>query len=152
MNILTDKVGRILFALPFGIFGLFHFMNGSQMAGMVPIPGGVFWIYVTGAALLAASVAIIIEKKARLACVLLGVMLVIFALSIHLPGVISSGGEDAASMSNLLKDLALAGGAWALGGTFSEEDSGSGSMPSSEPSSSAGETHSHDPGPSGPSM
>lgn len=121
MNVLTDKVGRILYALPFAIFGLFHFMNASQMAGMVPIPGGVFWIYLTGLALLAASISILIEKKTRLACVLLGVMLVIFALSIHLPGVIESGGEDAVSMQNMLKDLALAGGAWVLAGNYESE-------------------------------
>ena len=121
MNVLTDKVGRILYALPFAFFGLFHFMNGSQMAGMVPVPGGVFWVYLTGAALLAASISMLIEKKTKLACVLLGVMLVIFALSIHLPAVIESGGEDAASMTNLLKDLALAGGAWVLGGNYKSE-------------------------------
>lgn len=121
MNVLTDKVGRILYALPFAIFGLFHFMNAGQMAGMVPIPGGVFWIYLTGLALLAASISILIEKKTKLACVLLGVMLVIFALSIHLPAVIESGGEDAASMTNMLKDLALAGGAWVLGGNYESE-------------------------------
>ena len=121
MNVLTDKVGPILYALPFAFFGLFHFMNAGQMAGMVPIPGGVFWIYLTGVALLAASISILIEKKTKLACVLLGVMLVIFALSIHLPAVIESGGEDAASMTNLLKDLALAGGAWVLGGNYKSE-------------------------------
>ena len=121
MNVLTDKVGRILYALPFAIFGLFHFMNAGQMAGMVPIPGGVFWVYLTGLALLAASISMLLEKKTKLACVLLGVMLVIFALSIHLPAVIESGGEDAASMTNLLKDLALAGGAWVLGGNYKSE-------------------------------
>ncbi|WP_350356666.1 DoxX family protein [Fodinibius salsisoli] len=122
---MLSKAGRFLYAIPFGIFGLFHFMNGSQMAGMVPIPGGVFWIYLTGVALLAACVSIIIQKKARLACLLLGVMLLIFALSIHLPGVIGaeSGQAMQASMSSLLKDTALAGAAWILAG-YSPADSG----------------------------
>ncbi|RMF61025.1 MAG: DoxX family protein, partial [Calditrichaeota bacterium] len=35
MQTLTTTVARVLFALPFGIFGLFHLMNGSQMSGMV---------------------------------------------------------------------------------------------------------------------
>lgn len=119
MNALTGSVARILYGLPFGIFGIFHFMNASAMAGMVPIPGGVFWIYLTGLALLAASVSIIIEKYTRLACILLGVMLIIFVLSIHLPGII--GGEMQPNMSNLLKDLALAGGAWLLAGNYESE-------------------------------
>lgn len=115
------NVGRYLYALPFGVFGIFHFMNASQMAGMVPIPGGQFWIYLTGLAMLAACVSIIIQKKARLACILLGVLLVIYVLSIHLPAVI--GGQLQPSMTNLLKDLALAGGAWFLAGSFEDETS-----------------------------
>ena len=31
-----DKIGKILFALPFGIFGIFHFMGADNMAGMIP--------------------------------------------------------------------------------------------------------------------
>lgn len=116
---MIEKTGRYLFALPFGIFGLFHFMNAGQMAGMVPIPGGVFWIYLTGIALLAACISILIEKKARLACILLGVMLLIFVLSIHLPDVLGEGGQTAMTM--LLKDTAMAGGAWVLAGQFSGE-------------------------------
>jgi len=124
MSSLIGKIGRFVFAVPFGIFGLLHFMNASAMSGMVPIPGGVFWVYLTGIALLAASVSIIIEKYARLACILLGVMLIIFVLSIHLPGVI--GGEMQPNMSNLLKDLAMAGGAWILAGKYSSESAGMG--------------------------
>lgn len=114
-----SKLGRFIYAIPFGVFGLFHFMNAGQMAGYVPIPGGVFWVYLTGAALLAACVSIIIEKKTRLACILLGVMLLIFALSIHLPGVI--GGEMQPNMTNFLKDTALAGAAWFVAGNYESE-------------------------------
>ncbi len=129
MNSTIGKIGRYVFALPFGIFGILHFMNASAMAGMVPIPGGVFWVYLTGIALLAASISIFIEKYARLACILLGVMLIIFVLSMHLPGVL--GGEMQPNMSNLLKDLSLAGGAWILAGNYSSESS-KGSKPGIE--------------------
>lgn len=118
MNFSTLKLGRILYALPFAVFGLLHFMNASAMAGMVPLPGGVFWVYLTGVALIAAAVSLLIGKYARLAALLLGVMLFIFALSIHLPNLI---GGDQASMSSLLKDFALAGAAWALADTYPAE-------------------------------
>lgn len=126
MKVLTGSIARILYGLPFGIFGLLHFMNANAMAGMVPIPGGVFWIYLTGLALVATSVSIIIEKYTRLACILLGIMLLIFVLSIHLPGVIGAESQQAmqASMTNLLKDAALAGGAWILAGKYESESSG----------------------------
>ena len=107
MNAIT-ALGKYLYALPIMIFGIFHFLNGQGMAGMVPIPGGIFWVYLTGVGLLAAGLAVLIGKYDKLAMVLLALMLVIFALSIHLPGVMNS---DQASMPNLLKDLALAGGA-----------------------------------------
>ncbi len=114
-----SKIGRYLYALPFGVFGILHFVNAGQMAGMVPIPGGVFWVYLTGLAMLAACISIVIERKARLATILLGIMLLVFVLSIHLPAVI--GGEMQSSMPNLLKDLALAGGAWFIAGQTEEE-------------------------------
>lgn len=113
-------IGRYLYALPLIVFGSMHFMQGSAMAGMVPIPGGVLWVYLTGAALIAAAIAILIGKWAVLATGLLGLMLLSFALTIHLPGVLSAADAAAqqASMSNMLKDTALAGAAWVLSGVF----------------------------------
>ncbi|MBR9922724.1 MAG: DoxX family membrane protein [Bacteroidetes bacterium] len=105
-------LGKYLFAIPFIVFGLFHFMGAKDMAGIVPIPGGEIWVYITGVAHIAAAVAILIGKMDKLAAALLGLMLLIFALSIHLPGVIESGGENQAAMSAFLKDTMLAGAAW----------------------------------------
>ena len=120
MSVLTDKVGRFVFALPFGVFGIFHLMNAGQMAGMVPgfIPGGVFWVYLTGVAHLAACISFLIEKKAHLAGLLLALMLIIFALTVHLPGALEG---NASSTSSFLKDTALAGGALILAGRYSAE-------------------------------
>lgn len=119
MDTLLSKGGRYLFALPFAIFGLFHFLSAGDMAGMVPLPGAVFWVYLTGVALIAAALSLIIEKKVRLAGFLLGIMLLIFVLSIHLPAVMGEGGD--AAMPNLLKDLSLAGAAWFIASTYDED-------------------------------
>ena len=120
MKLLTTTIARYVFALPFGIFGLLHFMNASQMAGMVPLPGGVIWVYLTGAALLAACISIIIQKYTRWACLLLALMLIIFVLTLHLPGVINAPDEAAmgASMAQILKDTGLAGGALILADNY----------------------------------
>lgn len=102
------KLGRYLFAIPFAVFGVFHFMYADAMAGMVPLlPGGAIWVYLTGLAFILAAVSIIIQRHDKLACFLLGVMLLIFALSIHLPSGLESG-----DWTQFLKDTALAGGAW----------------------------------------
>lgn len=68
MNFPNLVVGRILFAVPFLIFGLFHFTGADNMAGMVPswLPGGVLWVYLTGVGLVAAPIAVLTGKKAVL--------------------------------------------------------------------------------------
>lgn len=116
------NAGRIIFAIPMGIFGINHFFNASQMAGMVPgfIPGGVFWVYFTGLALLAASISLIIGKKAQLASILLGALLAIFVLTMHLPGVLGDGGHM--TIINLLKDIGLIGGALLVAGIQGESN------------------------------
>ena len=114
LDVATSKVARVLFAAPFAIFGLFHFLNGSAMAGMVPIPGGVFWIYFTGAALIAGSIGIITGILGRLAALGLSALLVTFILGIHVPGLTNPEMQQMAMMG-LLKDVSLLGGAltWA---------------------------------------
>ena len=121
MNWLTRTLGRFLFAIPFAVFGLFHFMNANAMAAMVPIPGGAIWVYVTGACLIAAAVSIIIGKKDKLATFLLGGFLLLTLLTVHLPLVMEDSMNQVA-MTNLLKDLALAGAAWMYAGSIGAKD------------------------------
>ena len=113
-------IGRYLFALPFGIFGLMHLMSAGDMAGMVPsfIPGGVLWVYLTGLALIAATVSFIIQKHVHLAALLTAALMIVFVLTIHLPAVI---GGNMMSMGSLLKDLGLAGGALLLASYYQED-------------------------------
>ena len=106
-----SALGRFLFSIPMVIFGLFHFINAKAMAGMVPIPGVVFWIYLTGFALVAAGISISIQKFDDWASLLLAILLIIFAITISLPSVLSGGEMVQMHTTNLLKDMALAGGA-----------------------------------------
>ena len=112
------KVGRFLFALPMAAFGVMHFMNGQAMVGMVPVPGGIIWVYLTGAALLAAALAIMIGQQAVLATRLLALFLLLTAFTVHLPVVL---GGDQMAMGQVLKDVALAGGSLILSGVFAHE-------------------------------
>lgn len=110
MKALTN-LGKYLFVLPMAIFGLMHFLSADAMADMVPewLPGGSFWVYLTGLALIASAVAVILDRHAQLALQLLGLMLLLFVLMIHLP---SYMGGDEMAMVSIMKDLALCGGAW----------------------------------------
>lgn len=115
MDFLTKTIGRYLFAIPFFVFGILHFMNANAMAAMIPhwLPGAVFWVILTGLGLIAAAIAIIIKVWDYLAAILLGVMLLSFVLLIHLPGTLA---DPQAAMGQLLKDTSLAGAAWMYAG------------------------------------
>ena len=111
-------LGRILFALPFGIMGLNHFLMTNLFAGMMSsfIPGGAFTILVTGALLIIASIFIIINKFVQTASFWLAGMLLVFILTIHIPGLYSTDptqnlNEWSMHLIQLLKDTALMGGA-----------------------------------------
>lgn len=117
VDLVTGKVARVAFGLPFAIFGLFHFLNANAMAGMVPVPGGVFWIYFTGAALIAGSVGIITGILGRWAALGLAALLATFIVGIHIPGLSNPQMQQMATMG-LLKDVSLLGGALTYAGLF----------------------------------
>ncbi len=119
MEKMLNLIGRIIFSIPFLGFGFGHLANAGQMAGMVPafIPGGIFWIYFTGVAMIVAAIAIITGKQGRNACFGLAVMLLVFIVTLHLPGLSNPQMKIMAFMS-LMKDTGLMGGALVLAGTF----------------------------------
>lgn len=102
-------LGKWLYAAPFLVFGLFHFMGAKGMAEMMSPPGGEIMVYITGAALVAAAVSMFIGKMDKLAATLLGVMLLLFVLILHLPGAMEG---NQLSTTMVLKDLSMAGAAW----------------------------------------
>ncbi len=112
MKFVTGIVARLIYAVPLAVFGLLHLMNGSAMSGIVPafLPFKVFWVYFTGLALIAAAISIIAKKYDKLAALLLGIMLALFAFLVHFPGVLNPETMQM-SMPSFLKDLALAGAA-----------------------------------------
>ncbi|MES0488746.1 MAG: DoxX family protein [Leptospirales bacterium] len=113
ITMVTGRVANIMFALPMLVFGAGHFMAAKGMAAMVPLPGGIFWVYLTGVALIAGGLGIIINKMARLAAFLLGVMIFIFAFSLHLPPMLEGNQGE---MMQFMKDVMIASGAWAIAG------------------------------------
>lgn len=115
-------IGRILFALPFGILGLNHFFMYNYYVGMVSsfIPGGGFTVIITGLALIAACIAIISKKFIQIACLLLALLLLIFICTIHIPGLFEPATASMA-LIELLKDTALMGGSLLIAGIYKEE-------------------------------
>ncbi len=105
------SLGRWLFPIPFIAFGLMHLTNAQVMADyVVPayMPAKIVWVYLSGVGLLAAAVSMYLGKYDKLATTLLAIMLLLFALMVHLPGVLEGGEKMAQSMPSFLKDLGLA--------------------------------------------
>lgn len=120
MKFLTSTLARILFSVPFFGFGFSHFMNGQNMAASVPLPGGIFWIYLTGLAMILAGIAAVTKIKGKLAMLLLALLLFIYVISIHIPGMFNPQGRMFA-IAGALKDIGLMGGALLLAGIFDSE-------------------------------
>ncbi len=121
LNSLTG-LGKWLFVVPFVAFGFMHFAGADQMAGMVPayFVGGVIWVYLAGLAQLAFAASVVLGKYDKLAALLCALMLLVFVLTIHLPGVL---GGNQMSMGGLLKDIGLAGGALMYASAFAKDNS-----------------------------
>ena len=119
MDKLIGFVGRVIYGLSFLLLGVINIANADTMSVMVPsfVPGGVIWIYVTGVAMIVAALAIITGKQGREACFGIALMLLIFVLLIHLPG-LTNPQTPVTNMMSLLKDIALMGGALVIAGTF----------------------------------
>ena len=66
--------------------------NGAAMTGMIPkwLPGGIFWVYLTGALLVLSAIAIIAHRQMKWAGILLALMLFGLILSSSIPKALAS--------------------------------------------------------------
>jgi len=116
------RVVQAVFGIPWLVFGVQHFIYADFVAGLVPayFPARLFWAYFTGAAMLAAGIGLLTNIKARLAAILLGVMLLMFVLQIHVPKI--AGDPSMVNWTRSLQDLAIASVAFMLAGALSNDN------------------------------
>ena len=110
--LIPTKIAEIIFALILIAFAYGHFSKADAMADYIPayMPGDAnIWVYVIGAALTLAAIAIITGIQKTLACYLLAVMLLVFVFTLHLEPAMDG------NMSSLLKDTAMAMAAIIIG-------------------------------------
>jgi len=116
-------LGRILFAVPFAVFGINHFLMTNYYLGMLTsfIPLGAYTIVLTGIMLIGASISIITKKYIKQATLLLAFLLLIFILTIHIPHLLN-GSDKTATLIALFKDISLMGGSMMIAGIYSDPD------------------------------
>ena len=122
MNNLST-IGRVLFAVPFAIFGINHLLFLDFYIGTISsfIPLGPYTIILTGIFLIMASISIIINKYIKVSTILLAVLLLIFILTIHVPALFNSDKWQFV-LIELLKDTSLMGGSLMIAGMMYEKE------------------------------
>jgi uncharacterized membrane protein YphA (DoxX/SURF4 family) len=107
------KIARMAYGLCAIEFGLSHLAYADFTSTMVPawLPARLFWAYFTGAAHIAAGLAIASGLFSRLAATMLALMMASFVLLVHIPGV-AAAPNDRLQWTMLAMALTLAGGAW----------------------------------------
>lgn len=130
-------VGRILFAFPFAIFGINHFLMLDYYVGMLTsfIPLGAYTIVLTGILMIATSISIITKKYIMQSTIILASLLFLFIVTIHIPHLFDgaekpltihsllkyvSHPDGAVTLIALLKDISLMGGSLMIAGMSSE--------------------------------
>ncbi len=113
---LISRFAIYTLAIVMAYFGIRHFLYPYDLVVKVPdfLPGGVVWVYLTGAAFILTALSFLTNIWVRAAGYLLAVLLFSFVLTIHLPNYMETAdkGYQQMAMTNLLKDAAL--GAFAL--------------------------------------
>jgi putative oxidoreductase len=115
------SVGRILFAIPFLIFGVNHFLMLDYYVGMLTsfIPLGAYTIILTGIFLIVTSISIITRKYIMQSTLVLASLLFLFIITIHIPHLFDDS-DRTTTLIALLKDVSLMGGSLMIAGLSME--------------------------------
>jgi uncharacterized membrane protein len=113
------RIARRVYALGLPLIGLAHFADAHGATEFVPawLPLRVGLVYFTGAAHVAAALAILAGVLPRIAAVLEAVQISAFVIVSHLPAVYRAPG-DKLQWAMLVNASVIAGSAWLVAATF----------------------------------
>lgn len=116
-----ERMSRYLLAISFLVFGVDHLLALAPIGALIPpwIPWHAFWIAFFGAAFIATGISLAFDILVRWSAACLGLMYLIWVLTLHLPSVlgiylIAGRTDPVALMSSFLIAVSLWGGPWAL--------------------------------------
>jgi len=122
LTVRLTRMGQVAFGVCSLIWGGAHFVYMNLTAPLVPKwlpPGQVFWGYLTGGCFIAAGFALLTGIQARLAAILLTVMIASFGLLANGPMLIANPSSHWNWTESIL-NLALIGAAWVVADSLAQ--------------------------------
>jgi uncharacterized membrane protein len=116
------KAGRYMFAIAAIAWGGLHFIYSEFIIGRAPawpdgLPGRVLWAYFSGLVLVAAGIAVFQRSQGRRAMIVVGLMVLAWALIRHIASLIAEP-ELGGRLTMAGKALTFSGGAFAVAATL----------------------------------
>ena len=123
-------LARFFVGIPAIVFGVEYFLHptiepGVPLEKLTPnwVPAPFFWGYLTGAALLVCGACIVVNKKARLAAIYLGIVILFFVVFSFIPITISNPSDIDSGLNSFADTLAFSGTALVLADAIRERTS-----------------------------
>lgn len=110
-------LANLCFAAPLAVFGAEHFAAARGIMQLVPkfMPWPLFWTYLVGTGLLAASLSIATKVQVQWSGLLFGIMMFLFVAMMDLPGTLANV-HNRISWVLLCREMSFGAGGWVLAG------------------------------------
>ncbi|HET6179065.1 MAG TPA: DoxX family protein [Candidatus Sulfotelmatobacter sp.] len=113
------RILHVLYGSSLIFFGSAHFIDLKDTISLVPnwLPGHVFWAYFTGGAFIAAGIAVLADRCARLAAFLSAFQIGLFLLLVWVP-IVAAGSKVPFQWSETILNAALLAAAWVVADSY----------------------------------
>ena len=112
-------IAHVLYGIALIFFGSAHFIDMKDTLSLIPnwLPAHAFWAYFTGGAFIAAGIAILAGRYARLAAFLSALQIGLFLLLVWIP-IVAAGSRVPFQWSETILNAALLAAAWTIADSY----------------------------------